>query len=47
MSVGYLFAAYAVFWALTFVYVFTVASRQKRLEREVEALSKSLTRDQV
>lgn len=44
---GYLFAAYAVFWALTFVYVFTVASRQKRLEREVEALSKSLTRDQV
>lgn len=34
----YLFASYAVFWALTFAYVFTVASRQKRLEREIEVL---------
>ncbi len=38
----YLFAAYAVFWALTFVYVFTIASRQKRLEQEIDALSRSL-----
>ncbi len=37
----YLFAAYAVFWALTFAYVFTVASRQRRLEREIEALTRS------
>lgn len=37
----YLFAAYAVFWALTFAYVFTIASRQKRLEREIEALRRS------
>ena len=42
----YLFAAYAVFWALTFVYVFTVASRQKRLQRELEALRGTLEREQ-
>ena len=39
---GYLFAAYAVFWALTFAYVFTIASRQKRLEREIEVLTRAL-----
>ena len=39
---GYLFAAYAVFWGLTFVYVFTIASRQKRLENEIEALRRAL-----
>ena len=39
---SYLFAAYAVFWALTFVYVFTIASRQKRLENEIKALRQSL-----
>lgn len=38
----YLCAAYAVFWALTFVYVLTIASRQKRLEQEINALSRSL-----
>lgn len=44
---NYLFAAYAVFWALTFAYIFTVASRQKRLEREIDALSRSITREQA
>jgi CcmD family protein len=39
---SYLFTAYAVFWALTFVYVFTIASRQKRLENEIMALRQSL-----
>ncbi len=39
---GYLFAAYAVFWALTFVYVFTIGSRQKRLQSELEALRRAL-----
>ncbi|MGB3903850.1 MAG: CcmD family protein [Anaerolineae bacterium] len=39
---GYLFAAYAVFWGLTFAYVFTIASRQKRLENEIEALRRAL-----
>jgi CcmD family protein len=39
---GYLLAAYAVFWGLTFAYVFTIASRQKRLENEIEALRRAL-----
>ena len=43
---GYLFAAYAVFWALTFIFVFTIASRQKRLQKEMEALKKALDREE-
>jgi CcmD family protein len=42
----YLFAAYAVFWALTFIFVFTIASRQKRLENEIEALRSALEREE-
>ena len=34
----YLVAAYAVFWALTFVLVFSIWARQRRLEREIKAL---------
>ncbi len=34
----YLVAAYAVFWALTFILVLTIQARQKRLEREIAAL---------
>jgi CcmD family protein len=44
---NYLFAAYAVFWGLTFGYVFTISSRQKRLEKEIDILSRSLTKDQA
>ena len=39
---GYLFAAYSVFWALTFIFVFSIASRQKKLEKEIETLKKAL-----
>jgi CcmD family protein len=42
----YLFAAYAVFWGLTFAYVFTIASRQKRLEHEIKALRESIQGEQ-
>jgi CcmD family protein len=42
----YLFAAYAVFWALTFVFLFTIASRQKRLENQIEALRSALEREE-
>ena len=38
----YLFAAYAVFWIVTFAFVFSMSRRQKRLQREVEALRKAL-----
>jgi CcmD family protein len=38
----YLFAAYAVFWALTFAFVFNIARRQKGLQREIESLKRAL-----
>lgn len=37
MSV-YLVAAYAVFWALTFILVFSIWARQRRLEQKLAAL---------
>ncbi|MFB0533984.1 MAG: CcmD family protein [Anaerolineae bacterium] len=39
---GYLVAAYAVFWGLTFVYVFSIANRQRNLAREIETLKRAL-----
>lgn len=42
MSV-YLVAAYAVFWALTFLLAGSIWVRQRRLEREVAALQAQLT----
>ena len=41
MSV-YLVAAYAIFWALTFVLVFSIWNRQRRLERDMAALQARL-----
>ena len=41
-NLAYLFAAYAVFWALTFVFVFNIARRQKSLQREIESLKRAL-----
>jgi len=38
----YLFAAYAVFWAVTFAFVLNIARRQKGLQREIEALKRAL-----
>ena len=38
----YLFAAYAVFWVLTFVFVFNIARRQKGLQKEIESLRRTL-----
>ena len=38
----YLFAAYAVFWIVTFAFVFSMSRRQKHLQREIEALRKAL-----
>lgn len=42
----YLVAAYTVFWGLTFVLVFSIWARQRRLERELEALRKAHRSDQ-
>ena len=35
---AYLFAAFFILWAITFGYVFSIAARQKRLQRELESL---------
>lgn len=41
----YLVAAYAVFWGLTFVLVFSIWARQRRVEREIAALKAQLAED--
>ena len=41
-NLSYLLAAYIVFWALTFVLVFSIWARQRRLEREIAALAAQL-----
>jgi CcmD family protein len=33
-----LIPAYVVFWLITFLYVFSIRSRQKNLEKDVETL---------
>jgi CcmD family protein len=35
---GYLVAAYAVFWVLTFGMLAATTARQRRLDREIESL---------
>ena len=37
---GYLFVAYLVLWGLTFGYVFALAARSKRLERDLKLLTR-------
>ena len=36
--VAYLIPAYMAFWLITFLYVFSVRSRQKNLEKDIETL---------
>ncbi len=36
--VYFLIPAYLVFWLITFLYVFSVRSRQKNLEKDIETL---------
>jgi CcmD family protein len=35
-------AAYAVFWILTFVFIFSIFSRQRSLQRELEVIEQLL-----
>jgi CcmD family protein len=41
---GYLVAAYTVFWAVTFILVFSISARQKKLEQELSALEQAQAR---
>jgi len=36
--VYFLIPAYVIFWLFTFLYVFSVRSRQKNLEKDIETL---------
>ncbi|MBM4430410.1 MAG: CcmD family protein [Chloroflexi bacterium] len=38
----YLFVAYAICWALTFAFLFSMAIRLGKLQRELEALQQAL-----
>jgi CcmD family protein len=38
----YLVAAYIAIWVILFVYLFSIASRQTRLRKEVESLLKEV-----
>lgn len=40
----YLFAAFAITWAVFFVYVFVTSRRQDEIEREVETLRDEMKR---
>ena len=41
----FLVAAYGVFWLGTFIYVLTMAARQRNLERDIEALEALVKKD--
>jgi CcmD family protein len=44
--VSFLIPAYIVFWLVTFLYVLSIRSRQRNLEKDVEALKKMAEKKQ-
>jgi CcmD family protein len=43
---SFLIPAYAAFWLITFLYVFSIRSRQRNLEKDLEALKKVIEKRQ-
>ena len=41
-NAGYLFAAFAMVWAVVFGYVIVLVNRQSQLRREINALKEAL-----
>ena len=41
-NIEFLAAAFAVFWGFTFIYVFSIARRQRNLEQELKVLESLL-----
>ena len=41
-NAGYLFAAYAIVWAVVFGYVLLLLNRQRGLRREIDSLKEAL-----
>jgi len=44
--VGFLIPAYAIFWLIVFVYVFSLRSRQRNLEKDLDALKRIIEKRQ-
>ena len=44
-NVEFLAAAFAVFWGVTFFYVFSIARRQQSLERDLKVLEDLLGKE--
>lgn len=44
-NAGYLLAAFAIVWAVVFGYVLILLNRQKRLQREIDSLKRSLEKN--
>jgi CcmD family protein len=45
-NVEFLAGAFAVFWGVTFAYVFSIARRQKTLERDLKVLEGLLEQEE-
>ena len=43
---SYLFAAYAVFWGASFVFLLTMSSKLRQLEQQIQALKRALQKGQ-
>jgi CcmD family protein len=43
---GYLAAAYAVFWGVTFVFIYSLVARQRKIQKELELLEQ-FTREEA
>jgi len=41
-NLGYLFAAYTIIWAVVFGYIFFMQRKQKKLQRQIDLLRKSV-----
>ena len=46
-NAGYLFAAFAIVWAVVFGYVLLLFNRQRRLRREIDSLKEALKGKEV
>ena len=42
-NAGYLLAAFIIIWAVCFVYILFMQRRQRKLEKEIQVLQKSMT----
>ena len=43
-NIGYLFAVFAIIWAVLFGYAFSLAQRQRQLRREIDSLKETLAK---